>query len=146
MEDLQTDLVIFQEAGRPVEVRLDVHGDTVWLTQRQMSVLFDTTPENVLMHLKNIFKDKELREKATTKDFLAVQTEGNRRVQRHLKHFNLDAAISVGYRVNSKRAVLFRQCFDNAILAAVGILILIDQGDLPVAESPRSIDSSLPTE
>ena len=109
MEDSQTNLVIFQEADRPVEVRLDVQGDTVWLTQRQMSTLFDTTPENVLMHLKNIFQDKELGEQATAKDFLAVQTEGQRRVQRSLKHYNLDAIISVGYRVNSKRAVLFRQ-------------------------------------
>mgnify|MGYP001615825809 CR=1 FL=1 len=55
MEDMQTDLVIFQEAGQPVEVRLDARGDTVWLTQRQMSTLFDTTPENVLMHLQSIF-------------------------------------------------------------------------------------------
>lgn len=109
MEDPQTNLVIFQEADRPVEVRLDVQGDTVWLTQRQMSTLFDTTPENILMHLKNIFQDEELREQATAKDFLAVQTEGQRRVQRTLKHYNLDAVISVGYRVNSKRAVLFRQ-------------------------------------
>jgi prophage maintenance system killer protein len=110
MENMQTDLVvIFQEAGQPVEVRLDVQGDTVWLTQRQMSTLFDTTPENILMHLKNIFRDQELREQATAKDFLAVQNEGNRRVQRTLKHYNLDAMISVGYRVNSKRAVLFRQ-------------------------------------
>ncbi len=109
MEDLQTNVVIFQDADQPVEVRLDVGGDTVWLTQRQMGVLFDTTPENVLMHLKNIFQDEELREAATAKDFLAVQTEGTRRVQRTLKHYNLDVVISVGYRVNSKRAVLFRQ-------------------------------------
>ncbi|MCC6967823.1 MAG: hypothetical protein IT391_16240 [Nitrospira sp.] len=85
MEDLQTNLVIFQEGGRPVEVRLDVQGDTVWLTQRQMGVLFDTTPENVLMHLKNIFQDEELREAATAKDFLAVQTEGKRWAQRILE-------------------------------------------------------------
>ena len=85
MEDLQTNLVIFQEADRPVEVRLDVQGDTVWLTQRQMSTLFDTTPENVLMHLKNIFQDEELGEVATATDFLAVQTEGTRRVQRILE-------------------------------------------------------------
>ena len=109
METEQHDLVIFQEAGQPVEVRLDAQRDTVWLTQRQMGALFDTTPENVLMHLKNIFLDEELPEQATTKDFLAVQIEGKRSVQRNLKHYNLDAIISVGYRVSSKRAVLFRQ-------------------------------------
>ena len=109
MEDTQADLVIFQEAGQPVQVRLDAGRDTVWLSQRQMGVLFDTTPENLLMHLKNIFQDGELPEQATTKDFLGVQTEGKRQVQRNLKHYNLDAIISVGYRVSSKRAVLFRQ-------------------------------------
>mgnify|MGYP001571005892 FL=1 len=109
MEDLQTDVVIFQEAGQPVEVRLDARGNTVWLTQRQMSTLFDTTPENVLMHLKHIIQDEELLEQTTTKDFLVVQTEGKRRVQRNIKHYNLDAIISVGYRVSSKRAIQFRQ-------------------------------------
>jgi prophage maintenance system killer protein len=90
-----------------VEVKLD--RDTVWLTQRQMSELFDTTPENVLMHLKNIYGDGELEEPATAKDFLAVRLEGKRQVQRQLKHYNLDAIISVGYRVNSRRGVRFRQ-------------------------------------
>lgn len=95
------------DGGVRVEVRLDQ--DTVWVTQRHMAELFDTTPENVLMHAKNIFADKELEEPATTKDFLVVQSEGNRRVRRHIKHYNLDAIISVGYRVNSHRAVWFRQ-------------------------------------
>ena len=93
------------------EVRLDVRleQETVWLTQRQMATLFETTPENVLMHLKNVYGEGELVETGTTKDFLAVRTEGRRRVRRKLKHYNLDAIISVGYRVNSKRGVRFRQ-------------------------------------
>lgn len=95
------------DGGVRVEVKLD--RDTVWLTQRQMSELFDTTPENVLMHLKKIYADGELEEPATAKDFLAVRTEGKRQVQRRLKHYNLDAIISVGYRVNSRRGVRFRQ-------------------------------------
>jgi hypothetical protein len=74
--------------------------ETVWLTQRQMATLFDTTPENVLMHLKNVYGEGELVETGTTKDFLAVRTEGRRRVRRKLKYYNLDAIISVGYRVN----------------------------------------------
>lgn len=93
--------------GVRVEVKLD--RDTVWLTQRQMSELFETTPENVLMHLKNVYADGELEEPATTKDFLAVRVEGRRQVRRQLKHYNLDAIISVGYRVNSRRGVRFRQ-------------------------------------
>ena len=100
-------LVIFDAANQPVQVRLE--GETVWLTQRQMAEVFSTTPENVVMHLKNIFRDGELDEAATAKDFLAVQTEGKRQVQRQLKHYNLDAIISIGYRVNSTRATRFRQ-------------------------------------
>lgn len=69
---MQMDLVIFQEAGQPVEVRLDARRETVWLTQRQMADVFGTTPENVLMPLKNIFRDGELLEQATTKDFLSA--------------------------------------------------------------------------
>lgn len=68
------------------------------LTQRQMSELFETTPENVVMHLKNVFTDGELDEAATAKDFLVVQTEGKRKVRRNIKHYNLDAIISVGYQ------------------------------------------------
>ncbi|MBW6493780.1 MAG: virulence RhuM family protein [Burkholderiaceae bacterium] len=95
------------DGGVRVDVKLD--HDTVWLTQRQMGELFETTPENVLMHLKKIYADGELEELATAKDFLAVQTEGNCQVKRRLKHYNLDAIISVGYRVNSRRGVRFRQ-------------------------------------
>jgi prophage maintenance system killer protein len=102
-----SDLVIFEDDARQVEVRLE--GDTVWLTQRQMGELFGTTAENVLMHLKNVFRDGELDESATTKDFLAVRQEGSRQVKRRLKHYNLDAVISVGYRVSSMRATRFRQ-------------------------------------
>ena len=93
------------------EVRVDVRlgQETVWLTQRQMAQVFDTTPENVQMHLRNVFSSGELEAEATTKDFLVVQTEGQRRVRRTLKHYDLDAIISVGYRVNSKRGVRFRQ-------------------------------------
>ena len=101
------DIVIFESGDRSVEVRLE--GETVWLTQRQMAEVFSTTPENVLMHLKNIFSDNELEETATAKEILVVQAEGKRQVKRQLKHYNLDAIISVGYRVNSKRGVRFRQ-------------------------------------
>jgi hypothetical protein len=75
-----------------------------------MTSLFDCTPENILLHLKNIYKTGELNEKATTKDFLVVQTEGGRNVKRTVKHYNLDAIISVGYRVNSLRGTQFRIC------------------------------------
>ena len=97
----------YQNNGDGVDVR--VQDGTVWLSQKQMGLLFDTTPENVLMHLNNIFDDGELIESTTTKDFLVVRKEGNREVKRSIKHYNLDAIIAVGYRVNSKRATAFRQ-------------------------------------
>ena len=101
------DVVIYQTDQGSIEVTLEQ--DTIWLTQRQMGELFDTSPENVLMHLRNIYKENELEVDSTTKDSLVVQTEGRRQVRRHLKHYSLDAIISVGYRVNSKKGVQFRQ-------------------------------------
>lgn len=101
------DIVIYESESGAVSVRLEQ--ETVWLTQRQLGELLDTTPENVLMHLRNIYQDGELDSQATAKDFLAVQIEGKRQVRRTLKHYNLDAIISVAYRVNSRRGVQFRQ-------------------------------------
>jgi len=103
------EVVVYEAPDGEVRVDVRLERDTVWLTQRQLSEVFGTTPENVLMHLQNVFGDGELNEAATAKDFLVVQTEGKRRVRRNLKHYNLDAIISVGYRVNSRRAVRFRQ-------------------------------------
>lgn len=104
----QSQIRIYQSPDGKTQVDVRFESDTVWLTQRQMSDVFGTTPENVLMHLKNIYKDGELSESATTKDFLVVRTEGKRQVSRNLKHYNLDAIISIGYRVNSKAGVQFR--------------------------------------
>ena len=109
LEDNAQSLLFFESGDDTIEVRLDTTSETVWLTQRQMADVFGTTPENVLMHLQNVFNDVELDEEATTKNFLVVRTEGQRQVRRRLKHYNLDAIISVGYRVNSRRAVQFRQ-------------------------------------
>jgi hypothetical protein len=100
-------IVIFETDQQPVQVRLE--GDTVWLSQAQMAELFATSTDNISLHLKNIFKDQELDEAATTEDFSVVRQGGARKVTRRLKHYNLDAIISVGYRVNSTRATRFRQ-------------------------------------
>lgn len=103
------EVLVYEAADGSVRVDVRLERDTVWLTQRQMAEVFETTPENILMHLKNVFGDRELEEFATTKEFLVVQSEGRRQVRRNLKHYNLDAIISVGYRVNSRRGVRFRQ-------------------------------------
>jgi hypothetical protein len=102
----QGQIVIFEEENYSVQVRLD--GETIWLSQTQMAELFASSTDNISLHLKNIYKDGELIEAATTEDFSVVRQEGQRQVQRRLKHYNLDAVISVGYRVNSARATQFR--------------------------------------
>lgn len=103
------EITVYEDADGEVRVDVRLDQETVWLTQRQMAEVFESTPENVLMHLRNIFASGELEADATTKEFLAVRTEGKRRVRRRLKHYNLDAIISVGYRVNTRRGVRFRQ-------------------------------------
>ena len=94
-------------AGETIEVRIE--NNTVWLTQKLISVLFDTSSDNVGLHLKNIYAEGELNEISTTEDFSVVQQEGSREVCRTVKHYNLDAIIALGYRVNSARATAFRQ-------------------------------------
>ncbi len=96
-----------EDGSALIEVKLV--NETVWLSQRQMAVLFDTSSDNISLHLKSIFYEEELDQKATTEDFSVVQKEGKRRVQRTITHYNLDAIISVGYRVNSRRGVRFRR-------------------------------------
>lgn len=102
------EVVKFNEAGMPT---LDVwlEDETIWLTQKQMGLLFGCAPQNITYHIREIFKIGELEEPATCKDFLQVQFEGGRRISRIQKFYNLDMVISVGYRVNSIRGVKFRK-------------------------------------
>ena len=92
------------------QVRLDVRleRETIWLSQMQMAELFDTSTDNVGLHLRNVYAEGELGEQATTEEYSVVQSEGTRQVRRKLRHYNLDAILSVGYRVNSKRGTQFR--------------------------------------
>ena len=96
-------IIVCKAPDREIRVDVRLERETVWLSQKDMATVFDTTPENVLMHLRNVFSSNELEAEATAKDFLVVQAEGQRRVRRRVKRYNLDAIISVGYRVNSKR-------------------------------------------
>ena len=106
MQDL-TNLVVYNDGE--LELKVSVDSETIWLTQLQMSQLFDTSTDNVGLHLKNIYLEKELDENSTTEFFSVVRKEGNRLVKRELKHYNLDVIICVGYRVSSLRATKFRQ-------------------------------------
>ena len=102
------EIVKFDESGMPT---LDVwlEDETIWLTQKQMGLLFGCAPQNITYHLREIYKIGELETASTCKEFLQVQLEGGRRTSRMQKLYNLDAVISVGYRVNSIRGVKFRQ-------------------------------------
>jgi len=99
--------IVCYPGNAQVQVKFD--GETVWLTQRQMAELFGCDTDNIGLHLKNIYNDGEIDKNSTTEESSVVQTEGQRTVTRTVTHYNLDAIISVGYRVNSKRGVQFRQ-------------------------------------
>jgi len=100
-------LVYPTEDGR-VKIDVRLQGETVWLTQSQMAELFQTTQQNISLHLQNVFQEGELDREATHKEFLLVRREGNRDVKRAVDFYNLDAIISVGYRVKSAVATRFR--------------------------------------
>ena len=99
---------IYQVEDGQTEIEVKLHDETVWLSQKQMAELFDKDTDTIGLHLKNIYKSGELQEAATTEESSVVQIEGKRKVKRKLRIYNLDAIISVGYRVNSKRGTQFR--------------------------------------
>jgi len=102
------DTIVYQPEDRSVSLEVRIEDETVWLTQAQIAELLQTTPQNITLHIKNIYKEEELDMVSTCKDFLQVQIENKRKVKRKAKHYNLDIIISVGYRVKSKRGTQFR--------------------------------------
>jgi hypothetical protein len=100
--------LIYNTPEENVSVNAVIKDETIWLTQKAMAELFDCTTDNISLHLKNIYADGELDESSTTEEFSVVQQEGSRKVKRKTKFYNLDAIISVGYRVNSRKATQFR--------------------------------------
>ena len=103
-----SDIKIYQSLDGQTEVQVKFENETVWLSQKQMSQLFDKDTDTIGLHLKSIYKSGELDEISTTEESSVVQLEGRRNVKRNIKLYNLDAIISVGYRVNSKRGIQFR--------------------------------------
>jgi prophage maintenance system killer protein len=104
----ESSIKIFQTENGKTEIQVVVQSETVWLSQKQMADLFEKDSDTIGVHLRNIYKSGELLEKATTEKYSVVQKEGNRNVTRTIKLYNLDAIISTGYRVNSKRGIQFR--------------------------------------
>ena len=114
-ENLNDKIIIYQSEDGKTQLDVKLEGETVWLTQAQMVELFQTSKQNVSLHINNIYKEGELEKEATVKDYLTVQSEGARTIHRRVKYYNLDMIISVGYRVNTKRGIRFRQ-WANSVL------------------------------
>jgi hypothetical protein len=105
---MKTEFLLYRTEDGAIRIETRMQNETVWLTINQMAELFDTDKSGVSRHLSNIYETKELQKETTVAKFATVQDEGNRKVTRELEHFNLDAIISVGYRVNSLRGTQFR--------------------------------------
>ena len=105
---MKDNVIIYVSKNGRVKVDVSINNDDAWMSQDLMAKLYDTTKNNISMHLKNIFDDGELIKEATVKKILTVQKEGNRNVKRNIEYYNLDAIIAVGYRINSKKATEFR--------------------------------------
>jgi len=104
----KNEIIIYTTPDGKETFEVNLKKDTVWLSQKQMAELFEKNTDTIGLHIKNIFSTKELNENSTTDKYSVVQMEGNRKVERKIKFYNLDLIISVGYRVNSKRGTQFR--------------------------------------
>ena len=127
--------VLYNIDKEGVNVKVAIKDDTIWVTQRGMAELFDCSADNISLHLKNIYQDGELQESATAEDFSVVQNEGSRHVSRNIKFYNLDAIISVGYRVNSRRATQFRIWATNVLREFIQKGFVLDDDRLKQGES-----------
>ncbi len=109
MDNKDNKLILYTDNEGRVSVNVRFADEDVWLTQEQLSVIYDTTQENISIHIRNIYADEELAKEATYKKYLLVRQEGNRNVSRNIDHYNLDMIIALGYRVQSQVAVRFRR-------------------------------------
>jgi hypothetical protein len=103
------EFLVYTSGAAESRIHVRLEGQTVWLTQAQMAELFNTSPQNITLHIGEIYAQGELQEGATCKEYLQVRSEGNRQVRRALNHYNLDMILAVGYRVRSPRGTQFRQ-------------------------------------
>ena len=107
--------IILYQPDTSIRLEVRMENETVWLTQAQMAMLFGCSQDNIGFHLKNLYAEGEIESRATTEEISVVRFEGNRKVKRRITHYNLDAILSVGYRVSSKNATKFRQ-WANSVL------------------------------
>ena len=139
----QGEIILYQpDEAVKLEVRLE--NETVWLTQAQLVELFQSSKANISEHIKNIYEQGELEENSTVRDFRTVRQEGKRQVVRNISYYNLDAIISIGFRVNSKRGILFRQWANKVLkdylLKGYSINRRISELEQTVSEHSKKID------
>ena len=139
----QGEIILYQpDEAVKLEVRLE--DETVWLTQAQLVELFQSSKANISEHIKNIYEQGELEENSTVRDFRTVRQEGKRQVVRNISYYNLDAIISIGFRVNSKRGILFRQWANKVLkdylLKGYSINRRLSELEQTVSEHSKKID------
>ena len=139
----QGEIILYQpDEAVKLEVRLE--DETVWLTQVQLVELFQSSKANISEHIKNIYEQGELEENSTVRDFRTVRQEGKRQVVRNISYYNLDAIISIGFRVNSKRGILFRQWANKVLkdylLKGYSINRRLSELEQTVSEHSKKID------
>ena len=136
--------IILYQPDNSIQLEVRMEEDTVWLTQAQMAQLFDCSTDNVGLHLKNLYDEGEINQSATTEEISVVRQEGNRLVTRKVRHYNLDAILSVGYRVSSKNATLFRrwatQVLKERLLYGYSITRRVECLEQKVQEHDKQID------
>lgn len=137
------DVVVFKDGELSLEVKVSSKEETVWLTQQQMAELFNSSRTNIVEHINHIYGDGELVKESTCQDFRQVRKEGNREVTRTIPFYNLDMIISVGYRVNSKRGILFRKWATSVLKEYMIQGVVINQRRLEALNRTVEIQSSM---
>ncbi len=142
--DRQIAFLLYDTPDNTAQVQVVVRDETIWMTQKAMATLFDCSPDNISLHLRNIYESGELGFEATAEKISVVQQEGTRQVTRATQFYNLDAIISVGYRVNSARATRFRQWATrilNEFLSFRRYNILPDKGRISKAQADTKAEA-----
>jgi len=143
------EIILYQSDDKSTQLEVRIDEDTVWLTQAQLVELFNSTKQNISLHISNIFKEGELIPDSTVKEYLTIQVEGSRRVKRKIFVYNLDVIISVGYRVKSKRGTEFRiwanQVLKEYLLKGFAINHRIERIEKKISEHDQKFDLLIKT-
>lgn len=143
------EIILYQSNDKSTQLEVRIEEETVWLTQAQMVELFSSTKQNISLHINNIFREGELSPVSTVKEYLTVQTEGSRKVQRKIASYNLDVIISVGYRVKSIRGTQFRiwanKVLKDYLLKGYAISQRVDKIERKLIEHDQKFDLLIKT-